>query len=50
MHVYHDVDSIFVAELGSVLHKCHVQCNEMVYFIQQLQYYVNFEVSSTDMY
>ena len=31
-------------ELGSVMHQCHVIASEMVHFIQQVQYYINFEV------
>ena len=35
---------IFVAELGPVLHQCHIIAAEMVHFVQQVQYYINFEV------
>ncbi|GAB1605290.1 gamma-tubulin complex component 3 homolog [Argonauta hians] len=31
-------------ELKNALHRCHVQCAKMVQFINQLQYYINFEV------
>ena len=32
------------SELGPVLHQCHVIAAEMVHFVQQVQYYINFEV------
>ena len=31
-------------ELGPVLHQCHVIAAEMVHFVQQVQYYINFEL------
>ena len=34
----------FVAELSSIFHQCHVIGCEMVHFVQQVQYYINFEV------
>lgn len=33
-----------IPELSSILHQCHVLASEMVHFIQQVQYYINFEV------
>ena len=34
----------FVLELGPVLQQCHIIASEMVHFVQQVQYYINFEV------
>ena len=34
-----------VSELGSILHQCQMLGCEMQHFIQQVQYYINFEVS-----
>ena len=34
----------FIVELGPVLHQCHIIAAEMVHFVQQVQYYINFEV------
>ncbi|XP_013415922.1 gamma-tubulin complex component 3 homolog [Lingula anatina] len=31
-------------ELAPLLHQCQVICSEMVHFVQQVQYYINFEV------
>lgn len=31
-------------EMAPVLHKCHLICSEMMHFVQQVQYYINFEV------
>ncbi|XP_074658179.1 gamma-tubulin complex component 3 homolog [Tubulanus polymorphus] len=31
-------------EMAPVLHQCHMITSEMVHFIQQVQYYINFEV------
>src|SRR6218665_876085 len=31
-------------EMTPVLHKCHLICSEMMHFVQQVQYYINFEV------
>ncbi|KAK2147394.1 hypothetical protein LSH36_555g02025 [Paralvinella palmiformis] len=31
-------------ELSVVLHHCHMLASEMVHFVQQVQYYINFEV------
>ncbi|XP_063428791.1 gamma-tubulin complex component 3 homolog isoform X1 [Mytilus trossulus] len=33
-----------IPELTGILHQCHVLAAEMVHFIQQVQYYINFEV------
>lgn len=33
-----------IPELSGILHQCHVLASEMVHFIQQVQYYINFEV------
>ncbi|KAK3095374.1 hypothetical protein FSP39_013926 [Pinctada imbricata] len=33
-----------IPELSSILHQCHMLGSEMVHFIQQVQYYINFEV------
>ncbi|PVD18317.1 hypothetical protein C0Q70_20866 [Pomacea canaliculata] len=33
-----------IPELSGVLHQCHLLGCEMVHFIQQVQYYINFEV------
>lgn len=35
----------FFLELSGILHQCHVLASEMVHFIQQVQYYINFEVT-----
>ena len=35
----------FFSELSGILHQCHVLASEMVHFIQQVQYYINFEVT-----
>ena len=35
---------VYITELGSILHQCHILGCEMVHFIQQTQYYINFEV------
>lgn len=35
----------FCTELGPVLHQCHIIASQMVHFVQQVQYYINFEVS-----
>lgn len=31
-------------EMALVLHQCHLICSEMLHFVQQVQYYINFEV------
>ncbi|ESO86326.1 hypothetical protein LOTGIDRAFT_167139 [Lottia gigantea] len=33
-----------IPELNKILHQCHILGAEMVHFIQQVQYYINFEV------
>lgn len=33
-----------LSELGPILHQCHVLTSEMVHFVQQMQYYITFEV------
>ncbi|XP_021351512.1 gamma-tubulin complex component 3-like [Mizuhopecten yessoensis] len=33
-----------IPELSSILHQCHMLTSEMVHFVQQVQYYINFEV------
>ncbi|XP_033096143.1 gamma-tubulin complex component 3 homolog [Anneissia japonica] len=33
-----------IPEMAPVLHQCHVLAAEMIYFVQQMQYYINFEV------
>jgi hypothetical protein len=38
---------IFLSELNLVLHQGHLICNEMFHFVQQVQYYLNFEVGWT---
>ncbi|GAB6019866.1 Gamma-tubulin complex component 3 [Chamberlinius hualienensis] len=33
-----------ISELSPILHQCHILTSEMVHFIQQMQYYITFEV------
>ncbi|XP_038049883.1 gamma-tubulin complex component 3 homolog [Patiria miniata] len=33
-----------IAELAPILHQCHILTAEMVHFVNQMQYYINFEV------
>ncbi|XP_071951511.1 gamma-tubulin complex component 3 homolog isoform X2 [Antedon mediterranea] len=33
-----------IPEMAPVLHQCHMIAAEMIYFVQQMQYYINFEV------
>ena len=33
-----------LTELRPVLHQCHIIASQMVHFVQQVQYYINFEV------
>jgi Gamma tubulin complex component C-terminal len=35
---------LFVVELQPALHQCQLIVSEMLHFIQQVQYYINFEV------
>ena len=34
----------FILELAPIFHQCHALGSEMVHFVQQVQYYINFEV------
>ncbi|XP_072034595.1 LOW QUALITY PROTEIN: gamma-tubulin complex component 3 homolog [Amphiura filiformis] len=33
-----------IPELSPVLHQCHILAAQMIHFVQQMQYYINFEV------
>ncbi|XP_033637490.1 gamma-tubulin complex component 3 homolog isoform X1 [Asterias rubens] len=35
-----------IKELSPILHQCHILTAEMVHFVNQMQYYINFEVMS----
>ena len=35
---------VFLVEMGPVLHQGHIITSQMVHFVQQVQYYINFEV------
>jgi hypothetical protein len=40
---------MLLSELQPALHQCQLIVSEMLHFIQQVQYYINFEVSSTQI-